>query len=164
MDAGEDPRDIGNRVPCLDHRKGNITMTEDTGQGRNGYDMPIEPVEPSPDAGEIGEPFRVEYRTEEGLKTHHMRMVRVEDDSMEPELREGDRVVVDLESRRPEAGRKFLIRLGESLVARRAEAMPGDAEEDDLTLVPANPAYAPCFVEDVEVLGKVEWEVRRPWG
>ncbi len=72
--------------------------------------------------------------------------------------------MVDLESRRPEAGRKFLIRLGESLVARQAEAMPGDAEEDErLKLVPANPAYAPCFPEDVEVLGKVEWEVRRPW-
>ena len=138
-------------------------MTEDTGQGRNGYDIPIEPVELSPDTGD-GEPFWVEYRTEEGLKTHHMRMVRVEDDSMEPGLREGDRVVVDLESRRPEAGRKFLIRLGESLVARQAEAMPGDAEEDErLKLVPANPAYAPCFPEDVEVLGKVEWEVRRPW-
>ncbi len=65
-------------------------MTEDTGQGRNGYDMPIEPVEPIPDTGD-GEPFWVEHRTEEGLKTHHMRMVRVEDDSMEPGLREGDR-------------------------------------------------------------------------
>ena len=142
-------------------------MTDDTGQGRNGNDMIIEPVELIPDTGdddnEIGEPFWVKYRTEEGLKTHHMRMVRVDDDSMEPELREGEWVVVDLENRRPEAGGKFLIRLGESLVARWAEAMPGDAEEDErLRLVPANPAYAPCFPEDVEVLGKVEWEVRRP--
>ena len=69
-------------------------MTDDTGQGRNGNDMIIEPVELIPDTGdddnEIGEPFWVKYRTEEGLKTHHMRMVRVDDDSMEPELREGD--------------------------------------------------------------------------
>ena len=103
-------------------------MTDDTGQGRNGNDMLIEPVEPIPDTGdddnEIGEPFWVQHRTEEGLKTHHMRMVRVDDDSMEPELREGEWVVVDLASRRPEAGGKFLIRLGESLVARWAEAMP----------------------------------------
>ena len=144
-------------------------MKDDTTPGRNGIDMIIEPVELIPDTGdddnEIGEPFWVKYRTEEGLKTHHMRMVRVDDDSMEPGLREGEWVVVDLENRRPEAGGKFLIRLGESLVARRAEAMPGDAEEEQrLRLIPANPAYAPCFVEDVEVLGKVEWEVRRPWG
>ena len=72
--------------------------------------------------------------------------------------------MVDLASRRPEAGGKFLIRLGESLVSRRAEAMPGDAGEDErLRLIPANPAYAPCFAQDVEVLGKVEWEVKRPW-
>ena len=143
-------------------------MTDDTTPGRNGNDMIIEPVELIPDTGdednEIGEPFWVKYRTEEGLKTHHMRMVRVDDDSMEPELREGEWVVVDLENRRPEAGKRFLIRLGESLVARWAEAMPGDAEEEQrLRLIPTNPAYAPCFAQDVEVLGKVEWEVKRPW-
>ncbi len=142
-------------------------MTEDTKAGRNGNDMLIEPVELIPDTGdddnEIGEPFWVEHRTEEGVKTTHLRIVRVCDDSMEPELREGDWVVVDLESRRPEAGGKFLIRLGERLVARRAEAMPGDADEDErLRLIPANPACAPCFAEDVEVLGEVEWEVKRP--
>ena len=60
------------------------------------------------------------------------------------------------------AGGKFLIRLGESLVARRAEAMPGDAEEDErLRLIPADPTYAPCCAEDVHILGKVEWVVRR---
>ena len=41
--------------------------------------------------------------------------------------------------------------------------MPGDdAEDERLRLIPADPTYAPCFVEDVEVLGKVEWEVKRP--
>ena len=142
-------------------------MTEDTKAGRNGNDMLGEPVELIPptedDDNEIGEPFWVEYRTEEGLKTTHLRIVRMEDDSMEPELREDDWVVVDLESRRPEAGGKFLIRLGERLVTRQAEAVRGDAEEEErLRLIPANPAYAPCFPEDVEVLGKVEWEVKHP--
>ena len=110
-------------------------MTDDTGQGRNGNDMLIEPVELIPDTGdednEIGEPFWVKYRTEEGLKTHHMRMVRVEDDSMEPEIREGDLVVVDPASRLPEAGGAFLLRLGERLVARRVEAVRDDGAEDE---------------------------------
>ncbi len=74
---------------------------------------------------EAAEPFWVEYRTEEGLKTHHMRMVRVEDDSMEPGLREGDRVVVDLESGRPEAGRKVPDqRLGDSRGADKPRRCP----------------------------------------
>ena len=155
----------GTGFPGLPER--NITMTEDTKPGRNGIDMIGEPVEPSPGTGdddnEIGEPFWVEHRTEEGVKTTHLRIVRVCDDSMEPELREGEWVVVDLASRRPEAGGKFLIRLGERLVARRAEAMPGDGAEDErLRFIPANPACAPCFAEDVEVLGEVEWEVKRP--
>ena len=124
-----------------------------------------EPVGSGPATGdeEPGEPFRVTYCTDEGEDITHLRILDVDDDSMEPEIREGDWVVVDLASRLPEAGGKFLIRLGESLVARRAEAMPGDAEEDErLRLIPANPAYAPCFAQDVEVLGEVEWEVKRP--
>ena len=141
-------------------------MTDDPKAGRNGIDMIGEPVELIPDTGdddnEIGEPFWVEYRTEEGVKTTHLRIVRVCDDSMEPELREGDWVVVDLANRLPEAGGKFLIRLGERLVARRAEAMPGDAGEDErlrLRLIPAD--HSPCRAEDVHIRDKVLWVVRR---
>ena len=141
-------------------------MTDDAKAGRNGNDMLIEPVEPIPDTGdddnEIGEPFRVTYCTDESEDTTHLRILDVDDDSMEPELREGDWVVVDLASRFPEAGRKFLIRLGERLAARQAEAMPGDAEEDErLRLIPADNGHAPGHAEDVEVRDKVEWEVRR---
>ena len=147
-------------------------MMDDTGPGRNGIDMFGEPVKLIPPTGdddtEIGEPFWVKYRTEEGEKTTHLRIVRVEDDSMEPEISEGDWVVVELSSRLPEVGGKFLIRLGEMLVIRQTEAMRGDAVDEDerlkLRLIPANPAnpaYAPCLPEDVEVIGKVLWVVQR---
>ena len=142
-------------------------MTDDTKPGRNGIDMIGEPVEPIPDTGdeEPGEPFRVTYCTDEGEDATHLRILDVEGDSMEPEIREGDWVVVDLASRLPEAGGAFLLRLGERLVTRRVEAAHGDGAEDErprLRLIPANPAYAPCFAQDVEVLGEVEWEVKRP--
>ena len=143
-------------------------MTEDTKAGRNGNDMLIEPVELIPDTGdddnEIGEPFWVEHRTEEGVKTTHLRIVRVCDDSMEPELREGDWVVVDLESRRPGGGRKVPDQArGEAGGQTGPRRCPATRDEDErLRLIPANPACAPCFAEDVEVLGEVEWEVKRP--
>ena len=48
---------------------------------------------------------------------------------------------------------------------RQTEALRGDAVDEDerlkLRLIPANPAYAPCLPEDVEVIGKVLWVVRR---
>ena len=122
---------------------------------------------PPTEGDDIGEPFRVKYRTGEGVKTTRLRIVRMEDDSMAPEIREGDWVVVDLSDRLPEVGGKFLIRLGESLAARRVEAMREDGAEEherlELRLISTNPAYAPCLAEeDVEVLGKVLWVVKRP--
>ena len=78
-----------------------------------------------------GEPFRVTYCTDKGEETTHLRILDVEDDSMEPEIREGDWVVVDLASRLPEAGGAFLLRDGERLVARRVEAVRDDGAEED---------------------------------
>ncbi len=109
-----------------------------------------------------GEPFRVTYCTDEGEETTHLRILDVEDDSMEPEIREGDWVVVDLASRLPEAGGAFLLRLGERLVARRVEAAHGDGAEEErprLRLIPAD--HSPCRAEDVHVRDKVLWVVRR---
>ena len=139
-------------------------MTDDTKPGRNGIDMIGEPVEPIPDTGdeEPGEPFRVTYCTDEGEDATHLRILDVEGDSMEPEIREGDWVVVDLASRLPEAGGAFLLRLGERLVTRRVEAAHGDGAEDErprLRLIPAD--HSPCRAEDVHVRNKVLWVVRR---
>ena len=109
-----------------------------------------------------GEPFRVTYCTDEGDETTHLRILDVEDDSMEPEIREGDWVVVDLASRLPEAGGAFLLRLGERLVARRVEAVRGDGadERPRLRFIPADPDHAPSRAEDVHIRDKVLWVVR----
>ena len=119
-------------------------------------------LEPGPASGdeEVGEPFLVTYCTDKGEETTHLRILDVEDDSMEPEIREGDWVVVDLASPLPEAGGAFLIRLAESLVARQVEAVRGDGAEEErprLRLIP----HAPCRAEDVHIRNKVLWVVRR---
>ena len=110
-----------------------------------------------------GEPFRVTYCTDKGEETTRLRILDVEDDSMEPEIREGDWVVVDPASRLPEAGGTFLLRLGEKLVTRRVEAVHGDGadERPRLRLIPADPDHAPCRAEDVHIRDKVLWVVRR---
>ncbi len=50
-------------------------------------------IKPGPATGdeEPGEPFRVTYRTDEGEDTTHLRILDVEGDSMEPEIREDER-------------------------------------------------------------------------
>ena len=111
-----------------------------------------------------GEPFRVTYCTDKGEETTHLRILDL-DDSMKPEIREGDWVVVGPSSRLPEAGGKFLLRLGERLVARRVEAVRDDGAEEDerlrLRLIPADNGHAPSRAEDVQVRDKVLWVVRR---
>ena len=48
-----------------------------------------------------------------------LRILKVQDDSMEPEIHEGDRVVFDLSNRLPAAGGTFALRDGDGLVVRR---------------------------------------------
>ena len=139
-------------------------MTDCFINGGAGEEAPVgDLLEPGPATvdEEPGEPFLVTYCTDKGEETTHLRILDVEDDSMEPEIREGDWVVVDLASRLPEAGGTFLLRLGERLVARQVEAVHGDGAQEDerprLRLIP----HAPCRAEDVHIRNKVLWVVRR---
>ena len=92
-----------------------------------------------------GEPFRVTYCTDKGEESTHLRILDLDDDE-EPEIREGDWVVVDPASRLPETSGTFLLRNGEKLVARRVEAVRGDGAEEDesprLRLIPHAPSRA----------------------
>ena len=99
------------------------------------------------DAG-IGDPFSVTYHDACGEDAADLRILKVGDDSMEPEIREGDRVVVDLSHRLPAAGGTFVLRVGDELVVRRVEAADGDGADGDgrprLRLISTNPDYAPA--------------------
>ena len=89
-----------------------------------------------------------------------LRILRVKGDSMEPEMREGDRLLVDTAKRRPATGELFVLFDGTGLVVKRIETVPGEAR---LRLLSANPAYAPYTVLGVEVhiVGKVVWVLRK---
>lgn len=143
-------------------------MTDDIDNGGAGEEAPGgDLIESGPASGdeEVGETFRVTYYTAEGDETTHLRILDVEGDSMEPEIREGDWVGLDLANRKPAAGGTFLLLDGERPAARQVEAVRGDGAQEDerlrLRLIPADPDHAPSLAEDVQVRDKVLWVVRR---
>ena len=91
-----------------------------------------------------------------------LRILKVRGNSMEPEMREGDRLVVDTARRIPSMGELFVLWDGDGLVVKRVEPAhePGPPK---LRLLSANPDYVPytCLAEDVHMVGKVLWKVTR---
>ncbi len=106
-------------------------------------------------------------RHEAGAEPGNLRILRVRGNSMEPELRDGDRIVVDVSRRLPATGQTFVLWDGIGLVVKHVEVVRGDAADDGepprLRLISANPDYAPysCLARDAHILGKVVWVVRR---
>ena len=139
--------------------------------------VPEVTVEVSAGAGTFAEEFVFEtalwhwpenmIRHEAGAEPENLRILRVRGNSMEPELRDGDRIVVDVSRRLPATGETFVLWDGIGLVVKHVEVVRGDAADDDeparLRLISANPDYAPysCLAQDAHILGKVLWAVRR---
>ena len=139
--------------------------------------IPEVTVEVSAGAGAITEEFVDEtarwhwpenmIRHEAGAAPENLRILRVRGNSMEPEMREGDRIVVDVSRRLPATGETFVVWDGNGLVVKHVEAVHRDAAcEDDpprIRLISANPDYAPysCLAQDAHIVGKVLWVVRR---
>lgn len=99
--------------------------------------------------------FSPRWLREQGLDARHLSAIAVAGDSMEPMLRDGDAILVDL-AQRPLRDGIHVVRLGEALHVKRVQASgPGR-----LTLISANPAYPPIEVAagDVAVIGRVVWK------
>ena len=89
-----------------------------------------------------------------------LRILRVRGNSMEPELRGGDRIVVDTARRVPAAGERFVLWDGTGLVVKRVEVLPADGA---LRLASAHPDYGTYKrpADEVHVVGKVLWKITR---
>ncbi len=140
--------------------------------------IPEVTVEVSAGAGAVTEEFFDEtvrwhwpenmIRHEAGAEPGDLRILRVRGNSMEPEMRDGDRIVVDVSRRLPATGETFVLWDGNSLVVKHVGAVRsgGTADKDEparLRLISANPDYAPysCLAEAAHIVGKVLWVVRR---
>jgi hypothetical protein len=98
--------------------------------------------------------FSRRWLREMGLEGADLSAIRVEGDSMEPELRSGDEIFVDRNKRAGEG--IFVVRIGDALHVKQVRASaPGT-----IVLVSSNPAYAPLELprEEVEVIGRVVWK------
>ena len=129
-------------------------------------------VEAAAGPGAWNEEFVMEkarWRLPEGMVRHEgdadpeaLRILRVRGNSMESEMREGDRLVVDTARRVPGAGELFVLWDGDGLVVKRVEPAhePGRAK---LRFLSANPDYPPYtrLAADVHIVGKVLWKVTR---
>ncbi|MCM0000164.1 MAG: transcriptional regulator [Erythrobacter sp.] len=110
-----------------------------------------------PDAEAAFDTFRFSRRwlEEQGLARAELSAIRVEGDSMEPLLNDGDEILVD---RAPRAFRDgiHVVRLGDTLMVKRvAGAGPGR-----IALLSQNFAYPPVEVaaDEVEIIGRVVWK------
>jgi phage repressor protein C with HTH and peptisase S24 domain len=99
--------------------------------------------------------FSRRWLAEQGLERAQLSAIRVEGDSMEPLLNDGDEILVDL-SPRPFRDGIHVVRLGETLMVKRiASAGPGR-----VALLSQNLAYPPVEVaaEEVAIIGRVVWK------
>jgi phage repressor protein C with HTH and peptisase S24 domain len=93
-----------------------------------------------------------------GLANAQLSAIRVQGDSMEPLLHDGDEILVDRTQRALRDG-IHVVRLGDALMVKRlAPAGPGRA-----TLLSQNYAYPPIEVAlaELEIVGRVVWKSGR---
>lgn len=99
--------------------------------------------------------FSRRWLEEQGLAGAQLSAIRVEGDSMEPLLNEGDEILVD---RAPRAFRDgiHVVRLGETLMVKRVAR----AGAGRVALLSQNLAYPPVEVaaEEVTIIGRVVWK------
>ncbi|WEK47585.1 MAG: S24 family peptidase [Candidatus Andeanibacterium colombiense] len=99
--------------------------------------------------------FSTRWLREQGLDPKMLSAIAVAGDSMEPELRDGDEILVD-RAPRPFRDGVHVVRMGDALHVKRVQLLrPGY-----LVLVSTNAAYPPLEVPagEVEVIGRVVWK------
>jgi phage repressor protein C with HTH and peptisase S24 domain len=102
--------------------------------------------------------FSRRWLRDQGLAGAQLSAIRVEGDSMEPLLHDGDEILVDRAQRTLRDG-IHVVRLGDALMVKRlAAAGPGRA-----TLLSQNYAYPPVEVSlaELEIVGRVVWKSGR---
>jgi transcriptional regulator with XRE-family HTH domain len=127
-------------------------------------------AEPPPLQGDGGEtPILAEWSMPADLVRAHtspgcrLALIRVEGDSMEPDYRPGERVMVDLSRRKPSPPGVFVVWDGLGLLLKRVELVPhSDAKRIRLSSI--NESYAPYEIDLDEhtiiarVVGKWVWK------
>jgi phage repressor protein C with HTH and peptisase S24 domain len=92
-----------------------------------------------------------------------LRLIHVVGESMEPDLRAGDVILVDLRDTRVSREGIFVLRVGDGLLVKRLQRLPGG----EIEASSSNPRYKPFNVDlkaretGVAIIGRVVWAGRR---
>lgn len=102
------------------------------------------------------------YLDEMHLSGNSLAVVPVKGDSMEPTLRSGDRVLIDMGDKNVSQGGLFVLWDGAGRVVKRVERVPG-TKPPTLALISDNPLHSKYQVSanDVDIVGRVVWAARR---
>ncbi|RIV91482.1 LexA family transcriptional regulator [Aurantiacibacter xanthus] len=102
--------------------------------------------------------FSRRWLAENGLEGAKLSAIRVIGDSMEPLLREGDEVLVDMRDQ-PFRDGIYVVRLDDTLLVKRVASQGGGR----FSLLSQNLAYPPISVdaEDFAIIGRVVWKSGR---
>lgn len=102
--------------------------------------------------------FSARWLREQGLPATMLSAIRVEGDSMETTLRDGDEILVD-RSPRPLRDGIHVVRTGDALLVKRLDL----GRSGVIALVSDNPAYRTIELapDEVEVIGRVVWKSGR---
>lgn len=102
-------------------------------------------------------------RFELGARPQDLCLIRVSGDSMEPTLRAGDVILIDVRSCRPDREGIYIMRLDGMLLVKRLQALPGGK----LKVSSDNAAFDSWTVSktdvgsDLVIVGRVVWSGRR---
>lgn len=102
--------------------------------------------------------FSARWLREQGLDPRMLSAIRVEGDSMEATLRDGDEILVD-RTPRPLRDGIHVVRTGDALLVKRLDT----GRSGVIALLSDNPAYRTVELSpgDVEVIGRVVWKSGR---
>lgn len=94
-----------------------------------------------------------------------LRLIYVEGDSMEPDLRAGDIILVDVSASSPQREGIYVVRMDDALLVKHVQRLPGGV----VKLTSRNPIYEPVLLPlpsfepggAHSIVGRVVWVCRR---
>jgi phage repressor protein C with HTH and peptisase S24 domain len=102
-------------------------------------------------------------RLELGAKPGDLQLIRVNGTSMEPTLRAGDMILINIKINRPDFEGIYVLRIGDGVLVKNLQLLPGGR----IQVSSDNPIYKPFelsaehMVDEVSIIGRVVWYGRK---
>lgn len=100
--------------------------------------------------------FNRKFLERRGLAPNNLAVISVKGDSMEPDLHDGDLILLDMAQTEPQDSRIYAVRYNADLFVKRVMELPGNR----IQLLSTNPNYPPITVDSadldgIQIIGRV---------